>query len=111
MPIKYKSENLEFLFKRQTKGSNQRIIGETKKLIVKSLLEYPKTMEELAKELFVKQTTIRAHLKGHPTYNKSLTGLGIVDKIDEKLLRRGGYSKVGIYGICDINKARKFINE
>jgi len=36
--------------------------------------------------------------------------LGIVDKINEKLLRRGGYAKVGIYGIVDINKAKEFLN-
>lgn len=111
LPIKHKSENLEFLFKRQTRDFNQRKFGETRRLIVKSLLESPKTIEELAKELLVKQTTIRAHLKGHPNIRNPLTTLGIVDRIDERLLRRGGYAKAGIYGIKDINKAKEFIKE
>ncbi len=110
LPIYYKEENLRFLFDRQNRSFNQRKLGETKKLIVESLLKSPKTMAELAKELIVKQTTIRAHLKGHPTYRDSLISLGIIDKIDEKILRRGGYSKVGIYGIKDIEKAREFLN-
>ncbi len=37
--------------------------------------------------------------------------LGIVDKIDEKILKRGGYAKVGIYGIKDIDKANEFLDE
>ncbi len=109
LPINYKEENLKFLFDRQSRDFNQRKLGETKKLIVKSLLEKPKTMDELAKELLIKQTTIRAHLKGHPTYKNSLINLGLIDKIDEKLLRRGGYAKVGIYGIKDIDKAKEFL--
>lgn len=110
LPIDYKQENLEFLNKRQTKNWNQRKVGETRKMIVKSLLESPKTMDELAKELLVKQTTIRAHLKGHPTIKNPLVKLGIVGKVDEKILRRGGYCKVGIYGIMNINKAKEFLN-
>ena len=110
LPIDYKEENLKFLFERKNRLFNQRKAGETKKLIVKSLLENPKTIEELSKELFMKQTTVRAHLKGHPTYNSSLIGLSFVDRISEKILRRGGYAKVGIYGVTDINKAKEFLN-
>lgn len=110
LPIDYKQDNLEFLSKRQTRGFNQRKMGETRRLIVQSLLNSPKTIDELAKELIVKQTTIRAHLKGHPNIHEPLISLGIVNKIDEKLLRRGGYAKVGIYGIMDINKAKEFLN-
>jgi hypothetical protein len=110
IPISYKEDNLRFLFDRQNRSFNQRKLGETKRLIVTSLLQSPKTMEELAKKLLVKQTTIRAHLKGHPTYKDSLMKLGIVDRIDEKILRRGGYAKVGVYGIKDVNKAQKFLN-
>lgn len=110
LPIPYKQENLSFLYLCQTKSWNQRKFGETKKLIVLSLLKKPKTMEELAKELLVKQTTIRSHLKGHPTFRDSLIKLGIVEKIEERILRRGGFARVGIYGIKDINKAKNFIN-
>jgi hypothetical protein len=111
LPIKYKNENLEFLFKRQTRGFNQRKVGETRKLIVKSLLGSPKTIDELAKELLVKQTTIRAHLKGHQNIKNPLISLRIVDKIGEKILRRGGYAKAGIYGITNMEKAEEFIKE
>ena len=111
LPIDYKEEGLKFLFDRQNRKFNQRKMGETKKLIVKSLLSQPKTMEELAKELLVRQTTIRAHLKGHPTYKDSLISLGLVEKIDEKILRRGGYAKVVIYGIKNVMKANELISK
>lgn len=109
IPIYYKQDNLKFLFDRQNRGFNQRRMGETRKLIVKSLLKSPKSMDELAKELLIKQTTIRAHLKGHLRYKDSLMSLGIIDKIDEKLLRRGGFARVGIYGIKDVEMANEFI--
>ena len=109
LPIEYKQEALEFLSKRQNRGFNQRKTRETKKLIVGSLLKSPKTIDELAKELLMKQTTIRAHLKGHPTYTDSLIKLGIVERVDEKLLRRGGFAKVEIYGIKNIDKASEFV--
>lgn len=111
LPIHYKKDNLIALVARQSRGYNQKKMLETKKLIVKSLLDCPKTIDELAKQFLVKETTIRAHLKGHPTYTKSLVGQGIVNKIEEKILRRGGYAKVGVYGIIDMNKANEFLNK
>lgn len=111
LPIEYKQENLNFLSKRQSRDYNQRNMYETKKLIVSSLLKNPKTMEDLAKELLIKQTTIRAHLKGHPTYSEDLISLGIIEKVNEKLLGRGGYAKVNVYGIKDIIKATEFLNK
>lgn len=110
LPISYKEINLKFLYKRQTRDFNQRKYGETRKLIVKSLIRSPKTMDELSKELIVKQTTIRAHLKGHLNIKNPLIYLGIVDKVGERVLRRGGYTKVGVYGIKDIEKAQEYIN-
>jgi len=110
LPIDYKEESLKFLVELQSRDYNQRNVYETKKLIVASLLKSPKTIEELAKELLVKQTTIRAHLRGHPTYSEDLISLGIIEKIDEKVLRRGGYAKAGIYGIRNINKATEFLD-
>lgn len=110
LPIVYKQENLGFLSKRQSRDYNQRKMYETKKLIVRSLMKNPKTIEDLAKELLVKQTTIRAHFKGHPTYSDDLLSLGIIEKVDEKLLRRGGYAKADVYGIKDTNKATEFLN-
>ncbi len=109
LPIDYKEENLKFLVKRQNTNTHRKT-NETKKLIVKSLFENPKTIMELAKELCVKQTSIIGHLNGHPTYRDSLINLGIVTRIGEKILRRGGYAKVGIYGIKDVEKAKDFIN-
>lgn len=108
LPINYKEENLKFLIKRQDSGIHRKT-NETKKLIVKSLLENPKTIMELAKQLVVKQTTIRAHLKGHPSYRDSLINLSIVNKINEKILRRGGYAKVDIFGIKNLEKAKNFL--
>ena len=110
LPINYKNENLEFLYKRQTRKRKQRKHGETRRLIVLSLLNSSKTIEELAKELLIKQTTVRAQLRGHPNVKEPLISLGIVDKVDERILRRGGYAKAAVYGIKDINEANKFLN-
>jgi DNA-binding transcriptional ArsR family regulator len=109
LPIDYKQEALDFLYERQTRGYNQRKSNETKKLIIRSLLENSKTIGELAKELLVKQTTIRAHLKGHPSYREALIKLGIADRIGEKILRRGGFTRVGIYGIKNKKKAIDYL--
>src|SRR3989344_1010256 len=111
LPIIYKQANLKFLSDIQNRPLNQRKKGETKMLIVKSLLESPKSIDELAKELLVKQTTIRAHLKGHPTYDSDLINMGLVHKVNEIILRRGGFAKVCIYGAKDIDKAHKFLRK
>ncbi len=110
LPIDYKSRSLNLLHKLKNRNYNQRKTNETRKLIVSSLLESPKSIGELSEILLVKQTTIRSHLRGHPTYRESLINLGIIEKVNEKLLRRGGYAKVGIYGIKDINRANEFLN-
>jgi predicted ArsR family transcriptional regulator len=62
-------------------------------------IESPKTVNELANELQVAQSTIRSHLNGHPTYSESLIKSKRVVKTGEKILRRGGYAKVNIFGI------------
>ena len=51
-----------------------------------SLLVKPKTISELSKELLVKQTTIRAHLKVQLNFNKSLINLGLVQKVGDRIL-------------------------
>lgn len=85
--------------------------GETKKLIVKSLLEKPKSINELACELCIKNATIRTHINKKQKLIKSLTILRIVKKIEEKILIRGGYAKTKIYGIVDKEKANKFLEK
>ena len=50
-------------------------------------------------------------VKGHPNYRTPLMKLGIVEKVDEKILRRGGYTKVGVYGIKDIVMAQEFLKK
>ena len=99
LPINYKQENLEFLYKLQTNNQYHRKHGETKKLIISSLLKEPKTLSELAKELCIRQGSVSDHIKELP----------IVIKIDEKILRRGGYAKVNIFGIKNVLEAQKFL--
>lgn len=108
LPIEYKENNLKFLFDRQNRKFNQRKAYETKKLIIVSLLVKPKTISELSKELLVKQTTIRAHLKGQLNFNKSLINLGLVQKVGDRILRRGGFAKAGVYGIKNLEEAKNF---
>ncbi len=99
LPIDYKQANLEFLYKLKTCHSNHKKHSETKKLIIQSLLNEPKTLNELAKEIGIKQTSTSVHIKNLP----------IIIKVDEKILRRGGYAKVNIFGIKDIQKAQEFL--
>jgi len=102
LPIDYKQENLEFLYKVKTCGWKQRKHhGETRRLIVLSLLNKPKTLSELAKELCMKQTTISAYIKKLP----------VITKVNEKILRRGGYSRVNVFGIRDISNAQEFLSK
>ncbi len=109
LPISYKQKNFELLYLRQNRSWYQRKYGETKKLIIKSLLEKPKSVLELSYELCVKNGTIISHLKGHPTYGESLINLGLVKKVEERILVKGGYAKADIFGIVDEEKAKKYI--
>ena len=79
---------------------------ETKKLIVKSLLEKPKSVLELANELCIKNGTVLSHLKRK---TNSLMSLEIVKKVEERILRKGGYAKADIFGIANQEKARKYL--
>ncbi len=111
LPISYKQQNFELLYKRRTREWYKRKPKETKELIIRSLLEKPKSVLALALELEVRNTTIRAHLNGHPSYNKSLIDLGIANKVSEEMLRKGGYAKADIFGIVDIKKAEEFLKK
>lgn len=110
LPIQYKSENLEWLNNRKERKWYRNREGVTKKSIVNSLLVKPKTMLELARQLNVRITTVRAHLKGHPTYSTALLDTSIVTKIGNKILKRGGYANPDIFGIADKVKANNFLN-
>lgn len=99
LPINYKEENFIALVNIQNRKWYKRKPNETKELILKSLLEKPKSINELANELNVNQSTIRSHLKGAPTYSENLIKSGKVIKIGEKILKKGGFSKVEIFGM------------
>ncbi len=104
LPISYKQENLTLLQKRNKKIWYKRKSNETKKLIVGSLLNKSKSVSDLAKELTISNGAVINHLKGHPTYSDSLIKLKIVDKVEERILNKGGYTKANIYGIIDQEK-------
>ncbi len=109
LPIDYKQKSFELLYKRKNREWYKRKQNETKKLIIKSLLEKPKSVLDLAYELCIKNGTIIAHLKGAKTYSKSLIDLGIVNKIEERLLNKGGFTKANIYGIINKEKAMEYL--
>ncbi len=111
LPIEYKQEAFKSLYERKQRIWYQRPTGETKKLIVKSLITKPKSVLELAKELNVRNGTIIFHLKGHPSFSESLIKLGIVDVVNKIELRRGGYTNVDIFGIVDRKKAQIFLEK
>lgn len=93
LPIDYKQDNLEFLFVLQNKQYFHRKHGETKKLIISSLSKQSKTIDELSKELHIKQTTISSHIKK----------MSEVIRVGEKILRKGGYAKVNLFGVINNN--------
>lgn len=99
LPINYKEENLKFLYELQTRNWFRKKDREIKKLILLSLIKKPKTIFKLAKELCIRQTTVAAHIKKLP----------MVIKVNEVVLRRGGYSKANVFGVKDTNKAKNYI--
>jgi len=98
-PIDYKQEAIEFLAKLQNKNYFHRKHGETKKLITVSLLKGPKTFLELSRELQIRQTSVSSHIRKLP----------FIKKVDERILRRGGFARVNVHGIKDTEKARNFL--
>ena len=98
-PIDYKQEAIEFLAKLQNKNYFHRKHGETKKLITASLLKEPKTFFELSRELNIRQTSVSSHIRRLP----------FILKVDEKILRRGGFARVNVHGIKDIEEAQNFL--
>ena len=109
LPIKYKQKNFELLYKRQKRGWYKRKPNETKKLIISSLLEKPKSILELASEMCIKNGTVISHIKGHQTYSDSLIKLRIVSKVEERILEKGGYTKADIFGVTNKEKAQEYL--
>src|SRR3989338_1890020 len=109
LPITYKQRNFQAIYTRQIRSWFKRKEGETKKLMVESLLQNPKSILELCLELNVGLSVIRSHLKGHPTYSDSLIKIGIVSKVGERVLQKGGFAKEDLFGIVDQEKARKYL--
>ena len=109
LPISYKQISFEGLYRRKSRMWFKRNAKETKKLIIKSLLEKPKSILGLCIELNVGRKAITSHLNGAPTYSQSLIDNGIVTVIGERLLKKGGYAKENVYGIKDEDKAKEYI--
>jgi len=109
LPIGYKERAFKLLHRRKIRGWYKRKPGETKKMVIRSLLSKPKSIFELADELCIKNGTILSHIYGHPTYSTPLMELDLIKKVKIKELKRGGYTKVDIYGILNIKHAKEFI--
>ncbi|MBI4894947.1 MAG: hypothetical protein HY831_00500 [Candidatus Aenigmarchaeota archaeon] len=107
-------ERIEFTIKRQNRKWYRRSIGETKKLIIKSLLEKPKSTKELCFELDVRSTSILnlmngIHCKSQNTYG--LKELNIVDILEYRTNTPGERTgKFPIYFIKNKTEAEKFMN-
>lgn len=98
-PIDYKQEAIGFLAKLQNKNYFHRKHGETKKLITTSLLKKPKTFFELSRELELRQTSVSSHVRKLP----------FIMKVDERILRRGGFARVNVHGIKNVQEAQNFL--
>lgn len=109
LPINYKENNFIALGNNQNRKWLVRKTGETKKMIVKSLIGNSKSVTELANDLVVGHSTIRRHLNGHSEYSDSLIKLNIIKKSGERILKKGGYAKENIFSIKDINKAENYL--
>ena len=108
IPIDYKQKSLELMYIRKTRSWFKRKRGETERLIIKSILDNPKSVLELSYELQVRNSVILKHIRGK---NNSLINLGLVQQIEERILRKGGYAKAGIFGILDKEKAIRYLKK
>ncbi|MBL7170304.1 MAG: ArsR family transcriptional regulator [Candidatus Aenigmarchaeota archaeon] len=70
-----KKEDVEFYLRKRKRNWNHRNKWETKNLILKSLLESPKTTKKLAKELMVSLSMISNHINGYKKRGKHVVGL------------------------------------
>ena len=84
-----KKKDIDFSIKIKNKKWNHRNKGLTKIMILKFLIEKPKTVKEISRNVFTSKTTVRKHIKGYNNYRKrnckSLIDLGLIkfDKIGE----------------------------
>lgn len=113
-PLSFKQKALEFIVQRQSRGWYKRKPNKTRKLMIKSLLESPKSTMELACELNIRSTSVSNLINGvhQKTQNTDgLSELGIVRFYKFRKNKKGertGKSKV--YKISDKCKAYKFLN-
>jgi len=70
-----KREDISFYLHKRKRNWNHRYRGKTKILILKSLLDSPKTTKKLAKELTVNLSMISNHINGYKKRGKRVAGL------------------------------------
>lgn len=113
LPIPYKNETLNFIIRRHNRSWYKRKPGETKSLIIKSLLRSPKTSKELAFELDIMISSISNLINGVHSRSQNTTGLkelGIIGIIGHKNHPAcGAAGRSLVYGIIDKKKANNFL--
>ncbi len=113
LPLPHKQERIDFAVKRQHRGWYKRKPNETKRLIVKSLLEKPSSIKELSFALNVRTTSILNLINGvHcPKQNTNgLKDLGIVGILEYRTNTKGERTgKFPIYYIIDKRISESFI--
>ncbi|MBL7206286.1 MAG: hypothetical protein ISS36_01665 [Candidatus Aenigmarchaeota archaeon] len=114
-PLSYKQKAVEFIVKRQSRGWYKRKPNETKKLIIKSLLDDPKSITDLAFELNIRATSVSNLINGVHSGDQNTDGLidkGIITFVGFRKNKKGertGKSK--IYTIADEMQAKYFLNK
>ncbi len=115
LPLTHKQERIDFAVKRQNREWYKRKPNETKKLIIKSLLEKPKSIKELCFELNVRTTSIQNLINGIHCSSQNTFGLkelGIVGILEYKRNTPGERTgKFPVYTIVSNEKARKFCEQ
>ena len=98
-----KKEDILFYLHKQERDWNHRYKWKTKILILKSLLESPKTTKKLAKELLMNLSMISSHINGYKKRGKHVVGLkekGYIDLV-------GKYKNERIWKLTE--DGRKFL--
>ncbi len=112
-PLSHKQERLEFAIRRQNRQWYKRKPKETRKLLIKSLLEKPKSTKELCFELNIRSTSILNLINGihcNSQNTKGLKELGIVDILEYRTNTPGERTgKFQIYFVKDKEVAQKFM--
>lgn len=115
LPISHKQEKVKFAVKRQSRNWKQRKPKETRKMIVKSLLNCPKSIKELSFEMNIRTTSVLNLINGVHCPTKESVGLkelGLIEVLEYRRNSKGERTgKFPIYYVRNEQSAKNFLKE